>query len=366
MKLHYNANPNFLNEALIISTRAFQAIGAESEIQFIDYSKTSITKEEFESKYSDFIRFYNVVSEESIIISKDYLELEGLLAYTKDSPSIFNSLIFSSLKKSIKDYDRGEFVEGLKTSLLNNITFRTGDDISIEELDDISLVENLFIFNNSQKYDLLKFLSNTNKMQDRFFEYIEKIENVLRKNFEVVKNLFIETLNKLKEVNVFELEGIENFKYQSVYKSIEETNVNLSLNLFNSHGLSVDVIENNKYIADVFVSLKVFLLSKYQLNLFERKESAQKKLNILSDATRFEIIYYLSTHRAFGKELSEKLDISKGTVSYHLNALINEDLVTMEIEGKKIYYSLNRNGFDEILSFLSSLLGVNNEARNIQ
>ena len=60
----------------------------------------------------------------------------------------------------------------------------------------------------------------------------------------------------------------------------------------------------------------------------------------LSSAPRRQILSYLSEDKMTAGEIAEQFDISKPSISKHLNILENAGLVSSERKGQFIYYTL--------------------------
>lgn len=71
----------------------------------------------------------------------------------------------------------------------------------------------------------------------------------------------------------------------------------------------------------------------------------------LSDPSRRKILQLLKERDMTAGEIAECFDISKPSISHHLNLLKQADLVSDERQGQNIYYSLNTTVFQEVLSF---------------
>jgi ArsR family transcriptional regulator len=69
----------------------------------------------------------------------------------------------------------------------------------------------------------------------------------------------------------------------------------------------------------------------------------------LNDPTRREILEILKHKDLTAGEIAEKFDISKPSISHHLDLLKQAELVTSIKEGQFIYYSLNTTVMDEVL-----------------
>lgn len=53
-------------------------------------------------------------------------------------------------------------------------------------------------------------------------------------------------------------------------------------------------------------------------------------------------------------EISQHFDISRPSISHHLNVLKNADLVLDERKGQYIYYSLNTSVLDEVMAWFAN------------
>lgn len=72
----------------------------------------------------------------------------------------------------------------------------------------------------------------------------------------------------------------------------------------------------------------------------------------LSDKTRREILNYLKQSDMTAGEIADKFNISKPSISHHLNILKQANLVLDERDGQNIYYSLNTTVFQELMGWL--------------
>ena len=84
--------------------------------------------------------------------------------------------------------------------------------------------------------------------------------------------------------------------------------------------------------------------------------SMQDTLQALADPTRREILNLLKQSRMSAGEISNHFSISGAAVSRHLSVLKEADLIRNEREGKYIYYELNTTVFQEVLSWMHSLM----------
>ncbi|MDI6601434.1 MAG: autorepressor SdpR family transcription factor [Thermoanaerobacteraceae bacterium] len=72
----------------------------------------------------------------------------------------------------------------------------------------------------------------------------------------------------------------------------------------------------------------------------------------LSDPTRRKILDMLRYKDMTAGEIAEMFDITKPSISHHLNILKQADLILDERRGQNIYYSLNTTVLEEIISIM--------------
>lgn len=86
-----------------------------------------------------------------------------------------------------------------------------------------------------------------------------------------------------------------------------------------------------------------------------------KKLKVLSDPKRLEIIDMLSCDELCACEILEKFDITQPTLSNDMKRLEDADLVISRREGKNIYYIANKNILKEMQSSLKEIFDSGDE-----
>ncbi len=84
-------------------------------------------------------------------------------------------------------------------------------------------------------------------------------------------------------------------------------------------------------------------------------------LKAISDPVRRDILNMLKEERKSAGEIAERFNLTGATVSYHLSQLKKADLITENKYKNFIYYELNVSVFEEVLTWIYSLGGKNNE-----
>ncbi|MBF4472898.1 MULTISPECIES: autorepressor SdpR family transcription factor [Flavobacterium] len=72
----------------------------------------------------------------------------------------------------------------------------------------------------------------------------------------------------------------------------------------------------------------------------------------LNDATRREILDLLKTKDLSAGEIADKFNMSKPSISHHLDILKRADLITAEKSGQFIFYSLNTTIMEDVLQWI--------------
>lgn len=79
-------------------------------------------------------------------------------------------------------------------------------------------------------------------------------------------------------------------------------------------------------------------------------------LKVLADRSKMDILRILKDQRAYGGELARRLELTTATISYHMQSLLNYNLVGLEKVNNRIYYQLNRRRLEELLEDMRALL----------
>ena len=72
----------------------------------------------------------------------------------------------------------------------------------------------------------------------------------------------------------------------------------------------------------------------------------------LNDATRREILELLRQKDLSAGEIADAFNISKPSISHHLDILRREDLITSEKKGQFIIYSINTTIMEDVLKWI--------------
>lgn len=85
--------------------------------------------------------------------------------------------------------------------------------------------------------------------------------------------------------------------------------------------------------------------------------SINNTMKALSDKTRRDILTLLKQGRKSAGEIAEAFPVTGAAISRHLSVLKDADLIRDEREGKYIYYELNASVLEEIMLWIKTLKG---------
>lgn len=75
----------------------------------------------------------------------------------------------------------------------------------------------------------------------------------------------------------------------------------------------------------------------------------------LNDPTRRQILEILREGDLTAGEIADRFEMTKPSISHHLDLLKQADLVSADKRGQFIYYTLNTTVLDELLSWIFTL-----------
>lgn len=92
----------------------------------------------------------------------------------------------------------------------------------------------------------------------------------------------------------------------------------------------------------------------------------QATLKALADPIRREILNLLKQGRMSAGEIADHFPVTAASISRHLSVLKEADLIRDEREGKYIYYDLNASVLEEIMLWITTLTGGNQDEKPLE
>ena len=113
--------------------------------------------------------------------------------------------------------------------------------------------------------------------------------------------------------------------------------------------------DKGEHIDNLLYELYNFIWKDEEVSMKNKYLEISKKLKVLSDPKRLEIIDMLSCDELCACEILEQFDITQPTLSNDMKRLEDANLVISRREGKNIYYIANKKILKEIKSDLKEI-----------
>jgi len=85
----------------------------------------------------------------------------------------------------------------------------------------------------------------------------------------------------------------------------------------------------------------------------------------LSDTNRRKILNMLQKGDLTAGEIADHFDMTKPSISHHLNVLKQANLVQDLRKGQNIYYSLNTTVFQDLIAWFYDILGLSTKMEDV-
>jgi DNA-binding transcriptional ArsR family regulator len=96
----------------------------------------------------------------------------------------------------------------------------------------------------------------------------------------------------------------------------------------------------------------------------EAARSMNETFKALSDPTRRKILQLLKERDLSAGQIAEQFNISKPSISHHLNILKQAKLVQDERQGQNMVYSLNLTVVQEAMGWFLGMIGTKGDSSN--
>lgn len=196
-----------------------------------------------------------------------------------------------------------------------------------------------------------------------FYNYdasIHELLNILKK----ISSQMLSIIHTLNSEDMFSLNDITENEINNFYKQKEnqlldnlisdETTLHIypSLCFFESYTFYID--NNSDHYLFFGIGRTVNYLKKQYTD--QKDEKIIKFLSAISDPTKLEILKNIKHTPKYGQELAQALNLKNPTISYHMDALFQLQLIKINKVQKRLYYSLNKNALEDLIDLVKDTL----------
>lgn len=360
MQVKLLTEPNIVYEAAMLLYNEANGISFENKAEEFERMGTE-SVEEVLSGLNIFARFSNLIKEKNDI---DESSLRQLFLYREeiDSPLAFYILhdIFSSPSpdfisdlEKIKNMSRATFFANMYSLLLGKFP-ELETTAAISSYSDFINFIAILPISGELKWELTSFYSNFDSIKGILAIMIGKIGKLYYDGYEIVRNYtdwFIANY-KMSSAQNPERYLRENYK---VLDGKQPDVLYVIPSASAADKIEYKMSYTEQQLTDfLYVGVLHSTITEAANSPFDDTKLC-KTLKVMGDKSKFEIMRLISKEKKFGQELAAALDISTATISHHMSQLEEMDLIRIERDANRIYYSLNRETVKFVTDNLTKL-----------
>ncbi len=206
------------------------------------------------------------------------------------------------------------------------------------------------------KYRLVYLYLNQEEFYREFQKTAEKMADLLKKYFDLIKDLYEEMRQRTEGAGLQRLIGEGNSGLKLSLEELKELSVHLSV--FRYNGISYhdwgdwEGEENRQvFMMEVGMFVQKLVSGQAEKGLLSMTE-IQAVCKALGDGSRCRILELaLQKGKMYLQELSKEIGLTPATVSHHISVLMEANLLQMEVretEKKIIHYTVNQRQLAQI------------------
>ncbi|SFB18690.1 ArsR/SmtB family transcription factor [Clostridium frigidicarnis] len=341
---------------------------------------TSIADNKSPSKFSkDFAEKYNIPSEELNLL---FYEICDIFSYIESNISItekdlnylfknnfpiennfariilnpYMSLDFGDILDKFKSSSYEERHMELTLSIVSSILY--DEFITHEDIVHINNAEALFKYVQEKdisielKYELMYLYYNYDELLEKVINILSNVIRLIKEKEPYLKNRLVKFMNFIEEnLNNY---GVDFLKSNCNITLNQNSSLDVYPSIFNSNAIYVSGVSDTKdtlILGINFLDLS-YLLKKYKCN----DKHLLSVLKALSDKSKLQILVALKNDTLYAGQLANKLQITNATISHHMSTLLTLNLVHVEKNNTKVYYSIRKDKISQYIDNLRDLL----------
>lgn len=191
------------------------------------------------------------------------------------------------------------------------------------------------------KLDLIETIYHPQKMIQGLFDIYDQFQTIYQ-SLSFDENLFHNTQN------------IDDVSLQKFIEQIGLKPDHTPLSIYPSfinYQKTILMVEDYHHVLLIGIGLENDSLNSYH-KLRNEQQKLEYFLKLLSDKSKLEILTLLKNKSMYGNELAKAMHLKTPTISYHMDALIDGNLVHIKKENNRIYYSLNTKEIESMIQYL--------------
>ncbi|QHQ60534.1 ArsR family transcriptional regulator [Anaerocolumna sedimenticola] len=364
MQVTINKEINYVEEANNLLFHYANSISYE-EMKQNGFGKFDYSEEVYNERYELILKIYHYVTE-NIRFDKGKLDFyfkelgDSKMSISNYLLPIYTSVQYTTLKEyeeDAKGKSGSQIIKEFDDILSQYCSIgESGEERKAESFEDLMRSMDTADLAAEDKWKIVQVYLERDKHIEEVCIILQKIIQLLqecRNEVKVLEKEFYEYwTNYISGADLLkELQDYTNIRWK-----YNEAGTYILPTIFLPQSISFSIKDEEENKPDV-IRLGVILDSNLYYKPAEvNSEKLNNALKLLSDKSKFEILKYIKDKPAYGFEIANALNLSTSTISYHMNSLITANLLKLEKDANKIYYSINKDTLNKLLEDIRLML----------
>lgn len=361
MKNIVRTQPNWLFETIMLLSQGFQEREGYPMDFITDPVSYNMTREEIGEKLDETVTFLKIIYEETREVLREYTDLEPYF-YKRNFGSVaLVSLGIDSAKKlKAKDYKRALYYH----ALLEMIELDE-DETKIDFCSEASIANMFEVLSktswiDSDKMQLMTLFQMADQSFERISEMFCQVEDVLVRNYGIIKCKYESAISKYSACNGQECQAALE-RHINQFSSIGASEVIFQVSVVSLNSLHLISPFYDRETVHAIMGIDFELLSDLKQEAEKIGEQPLIWMKALADSNKLKIIRLLTQRPMFLREISDELGVSGATTSHHIKQMLEARLLKFRISGRKVFYSINAEEFENMASLLLKIAEMSKE-----
>ncbi len=316
------------------------------------YSLNNDMNADLDQRYEEILNYHKAVMSRFLKEVKDKQPLRNLCRTIYLEDYMGSTSLLKELQRSLKVFDirsttattwRKMWKEDIWHVENTKGIFSQKRHSQPPTLEDVIDILNPLDIQEESKWELIKIIADPT-LADQLLEDLKRLQAIVEEEFLKIESLYQVQLDKLRNFDLEKLftEGLAQLLGPEILEKIKKSSA-IYVNLDTTYIMAL-VIEDITTPGEIYQSMGLLFLDTMLVSrdLEHIRNILYNQCKALGEKTRFNIVLELLKGPKYVKELASILDLSSPTLSHHLQALVNANLLTVDVVENKTYYGVDR------------------------
>jgi DNA-binding transcriptional ArsR family regulator len=361
MKNIVRTQPNWLFETITLLSQGFLDREGYPMDFITDPASYNMTREEIGERLGATVSFLKTIYKETRKILREYTDLEPYFHKRNFGSVALVSLGIDSAKKlKVEDYKKALYYHALLEMI------EVDEDEEKIDFNSEANIANMFealsktSWNDSDKMQLMTLFQVADQSFERISEMFCRVEDVLRRNYGLIKDKYESVVSKYSADNGQESQAALR-RHINQIESIGAAEVIFQVSVVSLNALHLISPFYDREIVHAIMGIDFELLTDLKQEADKIEEQPLIWMKALADGNKLKIIRLLTQRPMFLREISDELGVSGATTSHHIKQMIEAKLLKFQISGRKVFYKINAEEFESMASLLLKIAEMSKE-----